>query len=362
MTVIGAALVVGAAVPVAGATSISAAAPRGWRVVKSFGCADGGVEAVTSTGPRGAWATGYFTPCSPHASGRVLVARWDGRSWQQLPLPVGAPSSFGGVAVAALSNSYSWTFVDDGDGTFALLYRGGRWRTFQLPDTPFIGSAVAFSRSNAWAFGYSNVGGDPYAARFNGRDWRRVAIPVQPLATAAPAPGNIWAVGPLPRASHGGWALEHWTGRWQVVPLPAPPPGERISGHGVAWDNAHGAWVVAALVPTAASGGSPDWLLMHWTGSRWIDIRYPYPTFGIGLVHDGHGGLWIASETCRSCTYTKMVDYSPARGWSKPVPAGTVALRTMRLIPGTTSVWAGGTMYPSVHSSGGRAVILKFGP
>ena len=155
--VISAALLAGAAVPGAGATSISAATSPGWRVVASFGCADSLVFSVTSTGPRGAWATGRFTPCSPDARTRILVARWDGKSWQQPPLP-NAGIGFDGLAVAALSNSYSWTFGSGELGTFAWLYRSGRWRTFHLPDSPFISSAVAFSRSNAWALGGANTG------------------------------------------------------------------------------------------------------------------------------------------------------------------------------------------------------------
>jgi hypothetical protein len=179
---------------------------------------------------------------------------------------------------------------------------------------------------------------------------------VQAVAIAAPAPGNIWALG----TAVGAFAntdLAHWTGsRWIVIPLPTAPSGEYFYGNWVNWDNARGAWVVASLLPGRAV------LLLHWTGSRWIKVKYPYKTFGLGpFAHDGHGGFWIASQSCGSCFYTDMIHYSPARGWSKPVPIGPVVIEAMRLIPGTTSVLAAGIRYPGLHDPDGSAVILKYG-
>lgn len=363
MVIIGAALVVALVAPAADAGPIHAARSPGWRVFKTFGCTFGALFAVTSTGPRGAWATGRFTRCGPGGTNHVLVARWDGRSWQTR-LPPNAATAFGGAALAALSNSYTWTFGGGVRGTFAWLYRNGGWRKFQLPDSPSVGSAVAFSRSNAWVFGTAGSGAPAYAARFNGHRWRRVGIPVQPVAMAAPGPGNIWAIGPVRHGSRSGWGLAHWTGsRWIVVPLPDPPSGELISAYTVDWDNAHGAWVVASIAPTVS--GPYRWLLLHWTGRRWIHISYPYTTSMLGpFAHDGHGGLWIASDTCDaiSCFYTDMVHYNPARGWSKPVPVGPDEIKAMRLIPRTDSLWAAGIRYPSAHNLNGVAVILKYGP
>lgn len=361
LAVLSAALVVSAATPLAGAASVHVAKSPGWRVFKTFGCASGIVFGLTSTGQDGSWATGRFTPCAPGAATHMLLARWDGRSWEEPPLPPAGASAIDGNAVAALSNSYSWTFGDGVAGSFAWLYRSGRWRTFQLPDSPYVSSAVVFSRSNVWAFGETSTRPLQYAARFNGRTWRRVGIPVAPAAMAAPTPSNIWVLGSVANASEYVPALAHWTGQWKVIPLPAPPSGEQISGEWVNWDNAHGVWVVASLVPTV-TGGYYRWLLLHWTGSRWFRITYPYQTFRLGpFAHDGHGGLWIASGSCRSCLYTDMVHYSPSSGWSKPVPAGPVEIEAMRLIPGTESVLAAGIRSPSPNSPNGSAVVLKYG-
>lgn len=186
-------------------------------------------------------------------------------------------------------------------------------------------------------------------------------MPIQPAATAAPAPGNIWAIGPDTPSHASPWALAHWTGRWKVVALPDPPPGEQIFSGGVDWDNAHGAWVVASLIPKG-SGNQYGGLLLHWTGSRWVNIPYPYQTFGLGpFAHDGHGGFWIASQSCFAGSCTDMVHYSPARGWSRPVSIGPFFIRAMRLIPRTGSVWAGGTRWLAAIEKE-SAVILKYGP
>jgi hypothetical protein len=358
MAVIGAALVAAAAAPVAGAASISAAKSPGWRLFKNFGCASGAVYGLTSTGPDGVWATGYFTPCVPNATSRVLVARWDGRSWQEPPLPADAAAAYEGITTAALSTSYAWTFGRGEFGDFAWLYRSGEWRTFKLPDRPYVNSAVVFSRSNAWVFGGASTGAPQYAARFNGRTWRRVGIPVAEIAMAAPAPRSIWALGTAVGASEANADVAHWTGsRWTVIPLPPPPTGEQFFGNWINWDTDHGAWVIASVRPGRAV------LLLHWTGSRWIKVPYPYTTFGLGpFAHDGRGGFWIASQSCGSCIYTDMVHYSPSGGWSKPVPIGPVAIEAMRLIPGTASVLAAAIRYPGLHNFAGSAVILKYGP
>src|SRR5215472_6916131 len=117
-----AALSAGAGTAVAGTAAASAARPArsdaspGWRVVKTWGCGNGAVNSVTSVGPRSGWATGYLTLCSSHRQD-LLIARWDGRSWRQVRPPAGfagGKSVFVGHAVAALSASYAWTFVDRG--------------------------------------------------------------------------------------------------------------------------------------------------------------------------------------------------------------------------------------------------------
>src|SRR5215469_4420194 len=104
--VTGLAFLFGAALPAAGATGGQAGASPGWRAVKYFGdCSSPGVESVTATGSRDAWATGqeFRFPCASESPG-LLIAHWDGRAWGELPLPgafAGDSADWFGTAVAA---------------------------------------------------------------------------------------------------------------------------------------------------------------------------------------------------------------------------------------------------------------------
>ena len=390
IAVAGSALAVAAGIPAAGSGSAAeASASPGWQLVKQFGtCGSSfGVQSVTATSAGNAWATGDFSlffpksgECSPVG---LLIAHWDGGSWQRMRPPVGfrpaANSDSDGHAVAALSASYAWVFADRQNFTspvtqsFALLWQNGRWQAFRLADDAFLSSAVAFTHSNAWAFGYvrspSTGRVAAYATRFNGQGWQAVPVPVLPQGTASPAPDNIWAVGPLASAANQPfpqpYALAHWTGRWHTIPFPnlGPPSG----GEGVyhAWvvaDGAHGAWVAGDVRNQSSTqvGG----VLLHWTGSGWVNVKLPFQTRGLGLLsHDGHGGLWITSCVPGGCTNFGMVHYSAGRFSVTPVavPADGADVNAMQLIPRTRSVWAGGALISGTNPDY-FSMMLKYGP
>jgi hypothetical protein len=390
MAVIGAALVIGAGRPTAIAVRVPAAGSRGWRVVQYFGqCSSAGVQSVTATGPLGAWATGQAWRFQCDRPG-LLIARWDGRTWQDLRPPaafgVAAGQESVGHAVAALSGSYSRTFVNRASfphmaiESFALLWRSGRWRTFRLADGATFFSAVTFSWTNAWAFGgiahdiVSPQDQDPYAVRFNGKRWRSVAIPVLPLGTAAPSARNIWAVGPVPSTTQPGqtYDLAHWNGkRWSTVALPfLQDVSGAFSGASVVSDGSHGAWVAADLDSFNQDEGvlvHVGGALLHWTGRIWTEVQLPFKTVGLGpLSRDGRGGLWVASlraPLCTACDDLEMAHYRAGR-WAITrlrVPGATVT--AMRLIPATTNVWASASgALASDGQSDTTGVIFKYGP
>lgn len=390
MAAICAALAIGAGGPAASAMRAPGGGSAGWRVVQYFGqCTSAGVLSVTATGPLSAWATGQAWRFQCDQPG-LLIARWDGRTWQDLK----PPKAFGvapgeqsiGDAVAALSSSYSWTFVnrarypDAAVESFALLWRNGSWRTFRLPDSTTFFSAVMFSRSDAWAFG--GIAPDvesprdlsPYAVRFNGTRWRSVAIPVVPLGTAAPAPRNIWAVGPVTASDQptGTYELTHWNGkRWSTVKLPfLQDVSGYFTGASVVSDGSHGAWVAVDLesfnenqFTYVPSGGA----LLHWTGRVWQEVRLPFKTVGLGpLAHDGRGGLWVASmrpPLCTACDDLDMGDYRAGRWTIKRLHVPGATVTAMRLIPGTTSVWASAAGALASDGQGDTTgAILKYGP
>jgi hypothetical protein len=373
------ALLIAAALPAAAAAGGQASPPPGWRVVKYFGaCQSRGAWAVSATGARDAWATGQAFRFLCDSPG-LLIAHWDGRTWRELPPPkefAGLSHDSFGTAVAALSASYSWTFVDRGrtappaqeERSFALLRSGHRWRAFRLADGLDVTSAWVFSRSDAWAIGTFNAaefasGPRVYAEHFNGRNWRPVTAPVAAFDAAFPGARNIWVVGrvrqPTPRSPI---ALVRWTGRWHkpiLLPASIRPTADHIYTARVV-PSAHGPWVAVRYWGSSDPGGA----LLHWTGSRWQIIKVPFPTGGLGpLARDGHGGLWIASAGCPRCDAITIYHYS-AGTWSKaPLNIPGLVVTAMRLIPGTESVWASGFGLPDPDGQGDTiGAVLKYGP
>jgi hypothetical protein len=166
-----------------------------------------------------------------------------------------------------------------------------------------------------------------------------------------PAPDNIWAVGPLASAANKPfpqpYALAHWTSRWRTIPFPnlGLPSGEGVNAAWVAADGSRGAWVAGDVVrnqPFQRVGG----VLLHWTGSRWVDVELTFQTHGLGpLANDGRGGLWIASIPAACCDALDMAHYSAGQFSVTPVPVPSedgAAVTTMQLIPRTRCVWAAG--------------------
>jgi hypothetical protein len=361
-------LSLGAWMPMAGAVRVGAAAHSAtarWRLAKTLGPCESRLVAIAATGPRDAWATG-FKYCPKIG---LLVARWDGRSWKVLapPRPYGGDK---GEAVAALSQQYAWTFADNGNEGVALLWQHGRAHAFGLPSSGMVDMAAAFSASDAWAFGNGDLSTPTptsFATHWNGRAWLKETVPVVPLDLAAPGPRNIWVVGEPPSQAGGNapsFALAHWTGRWRTVPFPHLPSGSAFYYASVVAGTSGGAWVLGDVFNSSLNAAYS--LVLHWTGSNWTRVRVPFRAQGFGpLAHDGHGGLWLAATplTCGHCLSTgvDMIHYSSAGTWTKvfvPVPNEGVTIASMRLIPGTRSLWAAGEIGPPET----LAAIFKYGP
>jgi hypothetical protein len=81
------------------------------------------LDGAAATSAGNAWAVGFFTSGSGHAS---LIEHWDGHAWARVPSPSpGGPGSFNDLAaVAAGSASNAWAAgtVSDGarDQAFAI--------------------------------------------------------------------------------------------------------------------------------------------------------------------------------------------------------------------------------------------------
>lgn len=155
-------------------------------------------------------------------------------------------------------------------------------------------------------------------------------------------PRNAWASGFC------GSTLAHWNGEsWREVRLPP-----RFSN---GW-----AWITATIVqgPRADPVGG---VLLHWTGRTWNKAKIPFQTLALGvLAHDGHGGLWIASVSTAAPEHVSMLHHTHAGAWTSAVAnVDCLDLDSMRQIPRTDSLWAGGSVLADTDTF---PVILKYGP
>jgi hypothetical protein len=124
----------------------------------------------------------------------------------------------------------------------------------------------------------------------NGKGWRNVTMPVVPQGTSALGPRDIWAVGPVTRASAKAVdAIANWNGTsWRSVRFPRLRLGTGVSivNPQVVALSRNNVWVASSL--GKGMGIFPGALLLHWSGSGWRHVGTPFPTEQVGpLTQDG---------------------------------------------------------------------------
>jgi len=355
-----------------GVVSAQAATVPGWRIVQTVGLPGGlsEVMSVSATGANDGWAAGIVG--SGMGPSPLLAERWNGSAWQMLPGTAGlVKTGVDNAVVEADSAADAWVFAGTNgsvnDFTDALHWNHGRWTTTRFVNWSSVTSAAVFSPSNAWAFGVVIL---PkfrlLAERYNGKAWRNVTMPVVPEGTSALGPRDIWAVGPVtPASAKSADAIANWNGTsWRSVRFPRLRLGAGVSivNPNVVALGRNNVWVASSL--GKGMGIFPGALLLHWNGSRWRHVRTPFPTEEVGpLTRDGHGGIWISAFGSSKGLPAYFYHYSHGT-WRRvrvpTVPANTTQISSIRSIPGTRSVWAGGEILPSDGSAQG--VVLKFGP
>lgn len=180
-----------------------------------------------------------------------------------------------------------------------------------------LAGVSALSSADAWAVGMNAAGeGNNRAAslieRWDGSNWRIVANPGAGYlnGVAVVSPQDVWAVGVEPSlvSSAEQILIEHWNGtQWSVIP--APIPGQTNSGlYSVAAQTATSVWAAGYF---NGLGFSPQPLIERWDGSAW--------------------------------------SVAPS-----PLPAGATAARFKALaaIPGSSQVWATGSVRIGAPSDG----------
>ena len=160
------------------------------------------LEAVDATGPADAWAVGWSSRDITSAPGVPIALRWNGATWQSVPVPSTASTAV--YAVEALSPGNVWlaghTLIDGWNAQpYVAHFDGSSWRRVATPTVDGGGrltDIVALSPSNIIAVGTTGGGGTSLVLRWNGSSWVREAAPNATLTgAAAVGPGTFWAVG-----------------------------------------------------------------------------------------------------------------------------------------------------------------------
>src|SRR5262249_141788 len=131
---------------------------------------------------------------------------------------------------------------------------------------------IALAANDAWAVGYSTSGTTKQTLilHWDGTAWQVVASPNRGTnhnylnATAAVAPGDIWAAGTDPNSS----LMRHWNGTaWSLT---ANPTINHDVATGITALAANDVWATG----TSSIGGS---YTLHWNGNAWTILPVDVP-------------------------------------------------------------------------------------
>jgi hypothetical protein len=238
-------------------------------------------------------------------------------------------------SVAATSPGNAWAVgqaLTTGD-TVIEHWSGHAW-TRQKSPTPKGGGALygvaATSATNAWAVGGNDNA--PYRTQilhWNGKTWsqqRTPAVAGALFAVAASSARNAWAVGCAGDCYQGFGGIKtlilHWNGKtWSRVASPGPA-GASLAGVSVSGSSA---WAVGCTAFCFISSASPQTLILHWTGSKWVQatgvgvgaLDAASPSWAVGCTGHCFGpsaspGTLIASRD--GTTWKRVAAPSPAGG------------------------------------------------
>lgn len=384
-----------AAVAMTPAAATAAGTP-GWRIVQVL--PNMTVDGITALGAADAWLSGDSCGNAQCSTDTLIVRHWDGKAWRAVTPPkafIDSPVGQGAGPVVATSASNAWVFAyrgkDEVDYTDALHWTGKGWAAPVELDMN-IASAVAPSASDVWAFGAPESStAFAYVAHYDGTTWTQAPFPIMVTFASALSPSDIWVAGAAnSQLGPSSFAIEHWNGHvWQKTPLPdlGIAAGTPAAIAGITAVAARDAWAeVAVLYPpcsarpdggaakpsctapaddgvaNSASDSSVNTYLLHWNGTAWTRVAFPYPGMAVTpAVSDGDGGIWLTVDVISGSSSTLWFCHFSDGRWTRtavPKERGKQpSVVYLSWIPGTRSLWAAGTDTADNGSS-----ILKDGP
>jgi hypothetical protein len=125
-------------------------------------------------------------------------------------------------------------------------------------------------------------------------------------------------------------------------------------------------WLQQDVVPAGGAGERTQYLL-HWNGKTWQRVHLHYPTSAVDyLARDGRGGIWIVANG-KAPALTWYLYHLSAGHWARRVLPSLKGVKQRQLfgifrIPGSTSMWATGTLALPHEGDGGIVGgIWKYG-
>ncbi|MEU6272031.1 hypothetical protein ABZ871_06355 [Streptomyces populi] len=354
------------------------AKPDSWKVAYSGTSDDAVLIDLAAASERDAWAVGT----TPERGGKSFFLHYDGRQWRDhdaaAELPVLADLTGQRPRLRSSGPDDTWLFAGDPRKDFALLiarWDGRRWR--EIPPPPGRGDrqyqdAAVLAPDDVWMLAGPAL--PPYQwpveARtvwhWNGAHWTEVRLPAVATAITGRAPDDIWAVGSLPGKEVYGTrrpqpAAMHYDGRtWQLTSFPhfdPPAPAGPGDDHGaelrkVVASGPDGVWAVGTQ---SYRGDEPDegddeaTIVAHWDGSHW-EKRLRAPSDATGpIASDGARGLLGPTARLHADGTVDPVGAPPLL----PGRSGRITDfdRSRRLelyglvqVPGTRQVWGAGAI------------------
>jgi hypothetical protein len=235
---------------------------------------------VTALAAGNVWAVGDFI--APRGNGQVLILKWNGASWEQVPGDNTGPSGLGFSlnAVSAISGTDIWS-VGSNSHTLAEHWNGTEWSIASSPNTGIgdniLNGVSASASSDVWEVGYYSFGIEKRTLieHWNGAAWDIVPSPNtnkrlnQLNGVAVISSSDAWAVG---NASSGN-ALDQttlilrWDGaHWSIIPSPSPGTARLNTLCAVAANSTNDVWAVGSLTNR---GEFAQTLVEHWDGTSW---------------------------------------------------------------------------------------------
>ncbi len=342
----------------AGAPGAQAAASPGWRIVASHHYppqADyNGLLSVVAPAKTDAWAFGGNNIGSAPGTNTPVAAKWNGTAWRAATLPAGVTGYLAAASAPAVNDIWA---VSTQTG-YLLYFNGSSW---SVAKTFTAGLAVtgvtAFSPTDVWVFGTTGFGPGLGTWHLHGSTWTQVTGLGGSITTAsALSASDIWAIGSAVNPQD---AIVRFQGSgWKQV-TSAVLTGAQFNN-------------ILALSPTnvwvsGVKAGTSTPLLAHLHGTTWTAVTVPFKLNLGAMTSDGQGGVWMTAGALppanQSWVVHLAVSSTGALTWTRhqlTSGAGGSAFG-ITLIPGTTSLWAVGSL-PATTTTGSSTAIWADGP